>query len=30
MNGKKLDWLKIYNSKRQLTTSLIVTYEEYP
>lgn len=30
MNGENLVWLKIYNSKGQLTTSVIVTYEEYP
>lgn len=30
MNGENLVWLKIYNSKGQLTTSVIVTYEELP
>jgi hypothetical protein len=29
-NGKDLVWMKIYNSKSELTTSINVTYQEYP
>jgi len=30
MNSENLVWLKSYNSKGQITTSVMVTYEEYP